>query len=522
MNMKFLMLVPAVVALAMSAPAKTIYISPTGSGNKDGTSADNAATLALLRSNFGSWFVTGEKNVVQLLDSDTPYDCPATSDTAVFDFNNGNTKYVVFQGNVDDPSKVTINLAPFTKGGRVYVVRAPGELRGITFKDYKQADGAYPGVVCAFVAFASGKFVVEDCCFENCKTSSTNANGEESSGAVVRHYNQDKAASTSELIMSNCVFKSCSSYQKGIIFKKYAGGKMELSGCTFEDCSTATGTGALVYWNAAGSDTCGLTMKDCVARNLTCTGTPNTDTCGGAICLIKGNLTLEGCAFDTVSGAYNGGCVFVYNGAANLSIDRCIFRNCTCVNAAGAIFTKQTSGTLTVRNTLFTGCGVKTKNSGGSCIRTAGTTTVAIDNCTFADNCSSDGTASSNVSPLDANSANAKNYVSNCVFWNNKDGGGNLRVTSNTGNTIFANCVSDLSGQGDTVALLTSTPFVGGGDYSLVSSAVDCIDSGAALDWMTGAKDLAGNDRVINGLPDLGAYEFGAVSALPGIMIIIE
>lgn len=522
MNMKFSMLVPAVVALAMSASAKTIYISPTGSGNKDGTSVDNAATLALLRSNFGSWFVTGEENVVQLLDSDTPYDCPATSDTAVFDFNNGNTKYVVFQGNVDDPSKVTINLAPFTKGGRVYVVRAPGELRGITFKDYKQADGAYPGVVCAFVAFDSGKFVVENCRFENCKTSSTNASGEESAGAVVRHYNQNKESSTSELIMSNCVFKSCSSYGRGIIFKNYSGGKMELSGCTFDDCSTANGTGALVYWFATGSETCGLTMKDCVARNLTCTGTVRSDYCGGAICMAKGNLTLEGCTFDTVSGAYNGGCIYVHNAAADLSIDRCVFRNCTCVNAAGAIFTKQTSGALTVRNTLFTGCGVKTKNSGGSCIRTAGTTTVAIDNCTFADNCASDGAASSNVSPLDANSANAKNYVSNCVFWNNKDGGGNLRVTSNTGNTVFANCVSDLRGQGDTVALLTSTPFVGGGDYSLVSSAVDCIDSGAALGWMTGAKDLAGNDRVINGLPDLGAYEFGAVSALPGIMIIIE
>ena len=520
--MKFSMFFTVIAALTMSVSAKTIYVSPTGSGNKDGTSAGNAATLALLRSNFSSWFVTGEENVVQLLDSDTPYDCPATSDTAVFDFNNGNTKYVVFQGNASDPSKVTINLAPFKKGGRVYVVRAPGELRGITFKDYTQADGAYPGVVCAFIQFDSGKFLVENCRFENCKTSSTNGSGEESAGAVVRHYNQNKESSTSELILSNCVFKSCSSYHKGIIFKNYSGGKMELSGCTFDDCSTANGTGALVYWNAAGSNTCGLTMKDCVARNLTCTGTPRTDVCGGAICMTKGNLTLDGCAFDTVSGAYNGGCIYVNNAAANLSMDRCIFRNCTCVNAAGAIFTKQTSGALTIRNTLFTGCGVKTKNSGGSCIRTAGTTTVAIDNCTFADNCASDGSGSSNVSPLDANSANAKNYVTNCIFWNNKDGGGVLRVTSNASNTIFANCVSDLKGQGDTVALLTSAPFVGGGDYSLASSATACIDGGVSLAWMTGAKDLAGAPRTFGDAPDIGAYEYGAAVSSVGCLIFID
>ena len=73
---------------------------------------------------------------------------------------------------------------------------------------------------------------------------------------------------------------------------------------------------------------------------------------------------------------------------------------------------------------------------------------------------------------------------------------------------------------------LSASPFAGAGVYTLASivegAANPCIDGGTTLPWMTGAKDLAGNDRVINGLPDLGAYEFGAVSALPGIMIIVD
>ena len=48
------------------------------------------------------------------------------------------------------------------------------------------------------------------------------------------------------------------------------------------------------------------------------------------------------------------------------------------------------------------------------------------------------------------------------------------------------------------------------GDYSLPKTS-PCIDAGSNASWMTGAKDLAGNDRIQKGTTDLivdmGAYE---------------
>ena len=51
-----------------------------------------------------------------------------------------------------------------------------------------------------------------------------------------------------------------------------------------------------------------------------------------------------------------------------------------------------------------------------------------------------------------------------------------------------------------------------GGDYHLQSGS-PCINAGTNQTWMVGAMDLAGNLRIVVGLVDMGAYEFG--SALP-------
>jgi hypothetical protein len=51
---------------------------------------------------------------------------------------------------------------------------------------------------------------------------------------------------------------------------------------------------------------------------------------------------------------------------------------------------------------------------------------------------------------------------------------------------------------------------IGEGDYQLDTGS-PCIDAGTNQVWMTGAKDLAGNDRVLKGgtrlIVDMGAYE---------------
>lgn len=42
----------------------------------------------------------------------------------------------------------------------------------------------------------------------------------------------------------------------------------------------------------------------------------------------------------------------------------------------------------------------------------------------------------------------------------------------------------------------------------LLAAGSPCINAGAVEGWMSGAVDLAGHPRVVNGRPDLGAYEF--------------
>jgi hypothetical protein len=51
-------------------------------------------------------------------------------------------------------------------------------------------------------------------------------------------------------------------------------------------------------------------------------------------------------------------------------------------------------------------------------------------------------------------------------------------------------------------------------DFHLRSNS-PCIDAGMNQDWMTGAQDLDGNPRIINGTVDIGAYEFTTAPLTP-------
>lgn len=304
------------------------------------------------------------------------------------------------------------------------------------------------------------------------------------------------SSSAADLSLTRCVVSNCTSKTNaGVIGVNGSGAKVTLSDCRFTDCQcTDTGTAAIGgLLHAAQNFT--LKMTDCI--------------CEGGL-------------------AYNGGQISISeNSVAEVSIDRCIFRNEKARNAGAAIFSKAKSGSrLLVRNSLFTGCDITQNASGASCIYTTGTADVKIDNCTFADNCPKK--SGTTVAPLSPVSSTAKNYVSNCIFWHNRDNGGEgtLRVTSNPGNTIFANCVSDVSGQGDAVALLTASPFAdeSAGDYTLAKKIAGvknpCLDAGATLDWMdASACDLAGKPRSAGTAPDLGCYEFVAKS---GLLVILR
>ncbi|HBA84751.1 MAG TPA: hypothetical protein DCZ95_11710 [Verrucomicrobia bacterium] len=58
-------------------------------------------------------------------------------------------------------------------------------------------------------------------------------------------------------------------------------------------------------------------------------------------------------------------------------------------------------------------------------------------------------------------------------------------------------------------------PAFASSDYTLTTGS-PCIDRGSNEDWMTTATDLAGNNRVVNDIVDMGAYEY-ALQASAGV-----
>ena len=306
--------------------------------------------------------------------------------------------------------------------------------------------------------------------------------------------------------MSGCVVSNASCQTNGGVFGiNGSGTKIVLNDCHFMDCFTySTETGAIggLLYGAVGLT---LAMTNCVCE------------------------TSENFAGYQ---AYNGGQINISNvGGVTMSFDRCAFRGCKAKNAGGVIFSKATSGGLTVRNCLFAGNTLTSPNAGGSCIYTDGTSDVKIENCTFANNsvtATSDAAKSSVILP---SSANAKNYVKNCVFWGNLDKSGTSRVTSTSkaGNAVFENCVADVSGLTG-VTQLSPSPFVGSGNYTLAKKVSDgqggrmtnpCLGAGKKLDWMTkDSKDLAGNPRLRgDDIVDLGCYE---LYVTPGLTLFVK
>lgn len=435
--------------------------------------------------------------------------------------------------------------------GMMYLMAGDLTLQGCTATNchVKTTNGCIVGV-------NGGKSVtIEDCEFRDIGSEMSAASGDNYSGVI--HVNSTSPApivvrrsrfwqgpnchsrlggfsaiqASAELTFEDCEFYDFQSGNgwAGLFYFQGSSAKLSMTGCVVSNATVKTNGGTFGVNGSAAK----IVLNDCRFMDCRCLNQDSSGI-GGLIYVAQANCTLAmtNCVCEVVGDfegaqAYNGGQININNvSGVNTSIDRCVFRGCRALNAGGAIFSKQTSGSLTIRNTLFTGCDITKQTSGATGVYTAGTSDVKIENCTFADNLPHGN--SSNVSPLSPTSSTAKNYVKNCIFWNNCDqaGAGALRVTSSTGNTVFENCAADVDVDGDAtgVTLLSASPFVEEeGKYTLNRSASLCVNKGAVLDWMTEeALDLAGNPRVYGNGPDLGAYEYGSHAKIHGFHIFLQ
>ena len=160
-------------------------------------------------------------------------------------------------------------------------------------------------------------------------------------------------------------------------------------------------------------------------------------------------------------------------------VHRCIVRDNTSTSVGGGI-----SWSSHVCNSLIVGnhAGVSGGGQYGS----------ILVNCTVADN-----------SAANAGGGADGGTMTNCVVYYNTDSGGSPNYT----NAIFVFSATTPLYVGD--GNITDAPmFVDrpGGDYRLLSGS-QCIDAGTNASWMSTATDLAGTNRILNGVVDMGCYE---------------
>ncbi len=271
----------------------------------------------------------------------------------------------------------------------------------------------------------------------------------------------------------------------------------------------------------------GTDSEPTVLKGLTITG-GNIANDGGGIYVASGTVTLEDC---TVTGNHLSGPRSLGAGICNLgtlTVTNCIVSGNTTEGYGGGIFN---SGSLTVTDTVISGnrnCGIyqnqgsvavmdsiiagNSADTGGGIYHSSGTLT--LTNCTVSGNSAArygGGIFTLSLSPSDIS-------IRNSVVAGN--------TAANDGNEIYKNSLSAVLRACNTLSSYTdwtesencleydpNLPLftdAENGDYTLAAGS-QAINAGNN-DFVTAETDLAGNLRIVNGIVDLGAFEYqGAI-----------
>jgi len=222
---------------------------------------------------------------------------------------------------------------------------------------------------------------------------------------------------------------------------------------------------------------------------------------GGTVsnCLLIGNATVGG----GWSGPYGGWSTPGYGGAAAGSIIYGSVLTHNSASTAGAVAGGMLIDCMIVSNTAAGWCGAGAGEptwfgcviAGNSAGYACGASDGSFFNCTIVGN-----SAGAKIGGVDGWEGDA--YLLNCIVYSNSA----PESPNYRGGAYDYCCITpDPGGMGNT----TNDPqFVNitAGDFRLANNS-PCINTGTNQDWMNGAKDLDGNQRIINGRADMGAYE---------------
>ncbi|WP_233883401.1 T9SS type A sorting domain-containing protein [Tenacibaculum piscium] len=227
------------------------------------------------------------------------------------------------------------------------------------------------------------------------------------------------------------------------------------------------------------------------------------------------------------------------NTNAVYTIDKCVFKN-NLAQSASALYVSpyiNTANTinLSITNSLFdsnkTVDYLTKKAIGGSNgyieSMTQGTISVVIVNNTFV-NSMNNGTGGGEYASLIISRRNPgvlNGVVANNIFWGNISNGATSKAIGNKPHNSYVSIAGSLISNSideDNFSNLTGTVNTNNtnpnldADFKLQATSLSALNSGSNSKLPSNlTKDLSGNDRVYNGVIDLGAYEFlsGAITS---------
>lgn len=376
MNIRVLALAVLCGAFAAVTFGGTIYVSPEGAGNKDGTSPENAYA--------GLFCVMGKNQACKASEGDTIKLLPGTyTETPVSSelYALKGLKDVIVEGDTANPANVVFD----GKGSSVRFFglgsQAGLTVRGATFKNtnsgnYYEAfyvsDSTLHLEDCVFSAItntaANGAALyladhdsiaeIRRCSFTDC--ASTTGSG----GAIAR-----KDGASNIYRVYDCGFTNCCAVNAGALQ-----GPGVVDGCSFSNCQkigTSSNGGGAIWSNRTDYE---IEIRDSEFVDCLSNGKP-----GGAL-LLPSCASVTGCTFDScVSTGESGGAA--YGGVAYTN---CVFRNCTSgvSKPGGALYLTATGAE--VIDCTFINCMTSGNNPKGGALYANSSMTMkggVVDNC---------------------------------------------------------------------------------------------------------------------------------------------
>ena len=392
--------------------SERFYVKAGGAGDKNGSSWDNAADIAGLKTQLAKnetkkvYIAAGTystKSAGELKIAAGNYSIYGgyPADAAGYAINNRNIaeNEVIFDGG----HTAEVN------GGRILVITGGNvSVEAVTFRNAYSTSTSGSAIVVADAETVFNQCTIRDCKFEN--SSATGVAG------VIR------ISGTSKNTFNNCIFEGNATNAKGGVFNQYDNAKLDLNNCEFYS-NTSGHYGGVIYTTGE------LNINACTF------GAPgkgnSSESRGGVIAMNKGSkLTIANSTFAYNSGEI-GGALYVdqITDAATLSVTNTKFANNTAVNASnggGAVGisadSKTYTGMLEFKNVFFD---ANTTPSYGGAVW-AGGASVSFTDCSFTSNAVTGAVTSENGSGggavYSASGVATKLFFDRCFFANNSVG----------------------------------------------------------------------------------------------------